>query len=93
MIRGIHYFSAEVKPKLMSSQGAALSRHTFFYLIKYKYVKGVVNCQKSRDKGPPEGNSVRGQAKALFHNNTKYAFHTQSLIKSKFSNHSKFIYT
>ena len=24
MIRGIHYFSAEVKPKLMSSQGAAL---------------------------------------------------------------------
>ena len=25
MIRGIHYFSAEVKPKLMSSQGAALS--------------------------------------------------------------------
>ena len=29
----------------------------------------------------------------LFHNNTKYAFHTQSLIKSKYSNHSKFIYT
>ena len=28
MIRGIHYFSAEVKPKLMSSQGAAL-RKTF----------------------------------------------------------------
>ena len=25
MIRGIHYFSAEVKPKLMSSQGAALN--------------------------------------------------------------------
>ena len=24
MIRGIHYFSAEVKPKLMSFQGAAL---------------------------------------------------------------------
>ena len=24
MIRGIHYFSAEVKPKLMSSQGAVL---------------------------------------------------------------------
>ena len=39
-------------------------------------------------KGPPEG-----KAKALFHNSTKYAFHTQSLIKSKFSNHSKFIYT
>ena len=25
MVRGIHYFSAEVKPKLMSSQGAALT--------------------------------------------------------------------
>ena len=24
MVSGIHYFSAEVKPKLMSSQGAAL---------------------------------------------------------------------
>ena len=22
--------------------------------------KGVVNCQNSRDKGPPEGNSIRG---------------------------------
>ena len=28
MIRGIHYFSAEVKPKLMSSQGAALNIFT-----------------------------------------------------------------
>ena len=26
MIRGIHYLSAEVKPKLMSSQGAALNQ-------------------------------------------------------------------
>ena len=24
------------------------------------FVKGVVNCQNSRDKGPPEGNSARG---------------------------------
>ena len=23
-------------------------------------VKGVVNCQNSRDKGPPEGDSARG---------------------------------
>ena len=23
-------------------------------------IKGVVNCQNSRDKGPPEGNSARG---------------------------------
>ena len=23
-------------------------------------LKGVVNCQNSRDKGPPEGNSARG---------------------------------
>ena len=37
---------------------------------------GVVNCQNSQDKGPTEGNSARGWAKALFHNNTKYAFHT-----------------
>ena len=53
----------------------------------------MVNCQNSRDKGPPECNSARGQAKALFHNNTKYVFHTQSIIKSKLSNHSKFINT
>ena len=25
-----------------------------------KILKGVVNCQNSRDKGPPEGNSARG---------------------------------
>ena len=24
------------------------------------HIKDVVNCQNSRDKGPPEGNSVRG---------------------------------
>ena len=24
------------------------------------HFKGVVNCQNSRDKGPPEGNSARG---------------------------------
>ena len=23
-------------------------------------IKGVVNCQNSRDKGPPDGNSARG---------------------------------
>ena len=26
----------------------------------YGHIKGVVNCQNSRDKGPPEGNSARG---------------------------------
>ena len=26
----------------------------------YEMFKGVVNCQNSRDKGPPEGNSARG---------------------------------
>ena len=25
-----------------------------------KNLKGVVNCQNSQDKGPPEGNSARG---------------------------------
>ena len=31
MVRGIHYFSAEVKPKLMSSQGAALRSDKWKY--------------------------------------------------------------
>ena len=34
MVRGIHYFSAEVKPKLMSSQGAAL---ILFEVIIFKH--------------------------------------------------------
>ena len=55
-------------------------------------IKSMVNCQNSQDKGPPECNSARGLAKVLFYNNTKSAFHTQSLIKRKFSNHSKLIY-
>ena len=29
-------------------------------VIRGKIVKGVVNCENSRDKGPPEGNSARG---------------------------------
>ena len=34
MIPGIHYFSAEVKPKLMSSQGAALKEEdVFVYMV------------------------------------------------------------
>ena len=59
----------------------------------YFCIKGMVNCQNAQDKGAPECYSARWWAKALFHNITKYVFHTQSLIKSKFSNHSKFIYT
>ena len=35
MIRGIHYFSAEVKPKLMSSQGAALNLIMLNCLFRY----------------------------------------------------------
>ena len=40
MIRGIHYFSAEVKPKLMSSQGAALIilRRSLFLNLRYQCV-------------------------------------------------------
>ena len=30
------------------------------YMIWELALKGVVNCQNSRDKGPPEGNSARG---------------------------------
>ena len=39
MIRGIHYFSAEVKLKLMSSQGAALNltNHILFQSLEAVY--------------------------------------------------------
>ena len=30
------------------------------YLNRAMYIKGVVNCQNSQDKGPPEGNSAHG---------------------------------
>ena len=40
MIRGIHYFSAEVKPKLMSSQGAALISSFRFIWIPMLWVYG-----------------------------------------------------
>ena len=36
MIRGIHYFSAEVKPKFMSSQGAALTKAGRFQENNYQ---------------------------------------------------------
>ena len=29
-------------------------------LYQRRNIKGVVNCQNSQDKGPPEGNSARG---------------------------------
>ena len=29
-------------------------------IVFWFFLKGVVNCQNSRDKGPPEGNSARG---------------------------------
>ena len=29
-------------------------------MLKINKLKGVVNCQNSRNKGPPEGNSARG---------------------------------
>ena len=29
-------------------------------VLYFSIIKGVVNCQNSRDKGPPEGNSARG---------------------------------
>ena len=32
----------------------------YAYDLYASYIKGVVNCQNSRDKGPPEGNSARG---------------------------------
>ena len=62
-------------------------------LYKYHMLKVQSTVKIRRTRVPPECNSARGKVKALFHNNTKYAFHTQSRIKNKFSNHSKFIYT
>ena len=38
MIRGIHYFSAEVKPKLMSSQGAALINSKLLSLVFHSII-------------------------------------------------------
>ena len=35
-------------------------QHWVHLLSTHPLVKGVVNCQNSRDKGPPEGNSARG---------------------------------
>ena len=32
----------------------------YLHIRVVKHVKGVINCQNSRDKGPPEGNSARG---------------------------------
>ena len=42
--------------------GDMIERHTITQaLSKHKdCFKGVVNCQNSQDKGPPEGNSARG---------------------------------
>ena len=44
-----------------------LGEHTMTVNFSYRAIsnltldlKGVVNCQNSRDKGPPEGNSARG---------------------------------
>ena len=61
MIRGIHYFSAEVKPKLMSSQGAALIKSTIYTCLqkgkiisfegtKYKFFKYIQTLFLSSSK-------------------------------------------
>ena len=41
MIRGIHYFSAEVKTKLMSSQGAALTISDSFEYGNYIHISTI----------------------------------------------------
>ena len=49
-------------PKSASSTGATDDLHLDVFdggFIAASF-KGVVNCQNSRDKGPPEGNSARG---------------------------------
>ena len=53
-----HGLTREIHPMLsqywasISTTGTTLSAQGRF--------EGVVNCQNSRDKGPPEGNSARG---------------------------------
>ena len=34
--------------------------YNFMQKSSFNQVKGLVNCQNSRDKGPPEGNSACG---------------------------------
>ena len=54
MIRGIHYFSTELKRKLMSSQGAALNLTKYLVSMPYQYqsVTGLLpenNLKKEMD--------------------------------------------
>ena len=67
--------SARFDPKLTLSQPINRHTNTYMqrptvdscesdafgpYFEKVPFLKGVVNCQNSRYKGPPEGNSARG---------------------------------
>ena len=55
----------EVVTRYRDSQLQVGEKDSYFFQFKSKHLqilmfKGVVNCQDSRDKGPPEGNSARG---------------------------------
>ena len=62
-------------------------------LLRYDIHVGVIIMDLGKTFDYITHDLLLAKPYALFHNNTKYAFHTQSLIKSKFPNHSKFIYT
>ena len=64
-----HYVGHARKPN-----GRRRNHESASILSKIISIKGMV--KNKRDKGPPECNIARGEAKALFHNNTKYAVHT-----------------
>ena len=57
----ISYYGSVNSFKLSKINTANLENNTTTITChKLNIFKGVVNCQNSRDKGPPEGNSARG---------------------------------
>ena len=49
-----HFFDGPIAKNILKG---VLLQHVKFHAF---IIKGVVNCQNSQDKGPPEGNSARG---------------------------------
>ena len=45
------------KGGIFPTTNKTLKGHSYHLIF---HIKGVVNCQNSRDKGPPAGNSARG---------------------------------
>ena len=52
--------SFSVESGVRQGDNLALTLFTLYINDLIPVIKGVVNCQNSRDKGSPEGNSARG---------------------------------